>query len=144
MHDVWPSAAWAGIFYIHFQGLLPPNGILPGAKFTLRPSLAFSYFCSVTARHWSSWRQPTCGLVQRMELWNFPSSSFSTEGATYILRAAITLGIGLHRPNLVMTTLRSRCEHYIFILWFLLSFFPRLISVVGDWMSTILPHMVWP
>jgi len=34
----------------------------------------------------------------------------------------------------------------IFILWFLLSFFffSRVISVVGDWMSTILPHMVWP
>jgi len=34
----------------------------------------------------------------------------------------------------------------IFILWFLLLssfFFPRLISAVGDWMSTILPHMVW-
>jgi len=33
-----------------------------------------------------------------------------------------------------------------FILWLLLllSFFPRLISAVGDWMSTILPHMVWP
>jgi len=30
----------------------------------------------------------------------------------------------------------------IFLL--LLLFFPRLISVVGDWMSTILPHMVWP
>jgi len=28
--------------------------------------------------------------------------------------------------------------------FFLLSFFARLISVVGDWMSTILPHMVWP
>jgi len=27
---------------------------------------------------------------------------------------------------------------------FLLSFFPRLISAVGDLMSTILPHMVWP
>jgi len=26
----------------------------------------------------------------------------------------------------------------------LLLFFPRLISAVGDWMSTILPHMVWP
>jgi len=26
----------------------------------------------------------------------------------------------------------------------LYSFFPRLISAVGDWMSTILPHMVWP
>ena len=24
------------------------------------------------------------------------------------------------------------------------SFFPRLISAVADWMSTILPHMVWP
>ena len=32
---------------------------------------------------------------------------------------------------------------YIFIM-FLSSFFPRLISAVGDWMSTILPHMVWP
>jgi len=37
--------------------------------------------------------------------------------------------------------------YYIFcpvISIFLLSFFPRLISAVGDWMSTILPHMVWP
>jgi len=23
-------------------------------------------------------------------------------------------------------------------------FFPRLISAVGDWLSVILPHMVWP
>jgi len=28
--------------------------------------------------------------------------------------------------------------------FYLLSFFPRLISAVGDWMSTILTHMVWP
>jgi len=39
--------------------------------------------------------------------------------------------------------------HYIFARWFLSSFFfhltfPRLISAVADWMSTILPHMVWP
>ena len=27
---------------------------------------------------------------------------------------------------------------------FLSFFFPRLISAVGDWMSTILLHMVWP
>jgi len=32
-----------------------------------------------------------------------------------------------------------------FFFFFLLSFFfPRLISAVADWMSTILPHMVWP
>jgi len=37
---------------------LPPNGILPGVKFTLRPSLAFSYklIGIVTARHLSSGR----------------------------------------------------------------------------------------
>jgi len=29
---------------------LAPNGILPGSVFTLRPSLAFSYIRSVTAR----------------------------------------------------------------------------------------------
>jgi len=45
----------------------------------------------------------------------------------------------------VMAALWNRAGHYIFILWFLSSsFFPRLISAVGDWMSTILPHMVWP
>jgi len=47
---------------------------------------------------------------------------------------------------LVMAALRSRCGHYIFALWFLSSsfFIPRLISAAADWMSTILPHMVWP
>jgi len=28
--------------------------------------------------------------------------------------------------------------------FFLLFLFPRLISAVGRWMFTILPHMVWP
>jgi len=29
-------------------------------------------------------------------------------------------------------------------LFFFLLFFPRLISAAADWMSAILPHMVWP
>ena len=39
-----------------------------------------------------------------------------------------------------MAALYNRAGHYIFALWFLLllSFFPRLISAVADWMSTIL------
>jgi len=51
---------------------------------------------------------------------------------------------------IIMAALWNRAGHYIFMLWFLsssiylLSFFPRLISAVGDWMSTILRHMVWP
>jgi len=47
-----------------------------------------------------------------------------------------------------MAALCNRAGHYIFALWFLLSIFhhvfPRLISAVADWMSSILPHMVWP
>ena len=47
-----------------------------------------------------------------------------------------------------MVALCNRADHYIFALWFLsflfLFFFPRLISAAADWMSAILPHMVWP
>jgi len=49
LHDDWPSPALVHNIYIF--GLLPPNGILPSAKFTLRPSLMFSYIGSVTAWH---------------------------------------------------------------------------------------------
>jgi len=53
-----------------------------------------------------------------------------------------------HYDVLFMVALCNRETIYIFMLWFvvlLLSFFffPRLISAVGDWMSTILRHMVW-
>jgi len=48
-----------GWYAIHtFSGFLVPDGILPGAKFTLHPCLALSYIGSVTARHSSSGRQP--------------------------------------------------------------------------------------
>jgi len=45
------------VHYIYILGALAPNGILSDAVFTLRPSLAFWYIGSVTARHWSSGRQ---------------------------------------------------------------------------------------
>ena len=68
--------------YIHFRGLLPPDGILPRAKFTLRPSLAFSYISSVTARQSSSGSAKLCGIELR--------------APPIFDRAAITLGIGPH------------------------------------------------
>jgi len=52
--------------------------------------------------------------------------------------------------TIFMAALCNRCGHYILPcdFYLLLSssffFFPPLISAVGDWMSTILPHMVWP
>jgi len=46
-----------------------------------------------------------------------------------------------------MAALCNMAGRHIFALWFLLlsfylSVFPRLISAVADWMSTILSHMV--
>jgi len=50
------AVSWAGTLFIHFRSLLAPDGILPGAKFTLRPRLVFWYIGSVTARQSSSGR----------------------------------------------------------------------------------------
>ena len=73
------AISWAGTICIHFREFLPHNGILPGVKFTLRPSLALCYIGSIAARHSSSCRrQPNDGVVQEMELRNFRISSFST------------------------------------------------------------------
>jgi len=51
------------------------------------------------------------------------------------------------RYTLIMVALWNRANHYIFMLWFVLlllsSFFPRLISAAANWMSAILPQMVW-
>ena len=38
----------------------------------------------------------------------------------------------------------NRTDHYNFSCCSLFFFFPRLISAAADWMSAILPHMVWP
>jgi len=62
-----------------FWGLLPPNAILPAAKFTLRPSLAFSHIGSVTARHSTSGRQPN--FVAWYREWNYGTFA---QGASYI------------------------------------------------------------
>jgi len=40
-----------------------------------------------------------------------------------------------------MAAPQSRCGRYIFVRFLL--FFLRLISAVIDWMSTVLPHMMW-
>jgi len=90
------AVSWVGTVYIHFRGLLPSDRILPGAKFTLRPSLAFSYIGSVTARHSSSRRQPN--FVAWYREWNYRTVA---EGAT-----CIRLG-----------------SHHVGHQWFKLSFF---------------------
>ena len=64
LHDLWPSPGLVHYIYF-FRELLPPDGILPHAKFTLRPSIAISYIGSVTARHSSSGRQTKFAALSR-------------------------------------------------------------------------------
>jgi len=58
-----------GTLYIHFWGLLHPNGILPTAKFTLHPSLAFCCIGSIIARHSSTGHQPNVAVWYKE--WNY-------------------------------------------------------------------------
>ena len=85
------AVSWTGTLYIHFLGLLPRNGILPCAKFTLRPTLAFSYIGSVTARHSSTGRQRQ--FAASYKEWNYGTFA---DGATYIRLGGHPAG---HRPT---------------------------------------------
>jgi len=60
-----------GIVYIHFWRLLPLNGILPAAKFTLHPSLAFPILAALLHGTRALASAKVCGMVQGMELWIF-------------------------------------------------------------------------
>jgi len=55
-HDVWPSPVLVHYIYT-FSGALTHNRISPCAKFTLRPTLAFSNIGSATAWHLSNGHQ---------------------------------------------------------------------------------------
>ena len=57
------AVSCAATLHIYFWGLLPPDRILPVAKFTL--SLGFSYIGTVTAWHSSSGRQPNFAALNR-------------------------------------------------------------------------------
>jgi len=85
------AISWAGTLYIHFWGLLSPDGILPGANFILHPSLAFSYIGSITARHSTSGRQPN--FVAWYKEWNY---GIFEDGATYIRLGSHHVG---HQPT---------------------------------------------
>jgi len=85
------AISWAGTLYIHFRGLLPPDGILPDAKFTSHASLAFSYIGSVTAQHLSSGHRPS--FIVWYKEWNYRNFA---EGATYIRLGVHHVG---HRPT---------------------------------------------
>jgi len=70
-----------------FSAALDPDRILPGAKFTLRPSIAFWYIGSVTARHSSSGRQPNFAAWYKE--WTYRTFA---DGAIYIQQGGHHVG----------------------------------------------------
>ena len=82
------AVSCAGILYIHFWGLLPPNGILPNS---LCPSFAFSHIGSVTAWHSSSGASQSLRRDTRNGI-----TELSQRAPLIFSRAAVTLGIGPH------------------------------------------------
>ena len=83
LHAVWLSPGLVHYIYI-FGGF---HGIFPGAKLTLRPTLAFLYIGSITARHSSSGREPSFAVWYKK--WNYGTF---TEGATYIWLGGLHVG----------------------------------------------------
>jgi len=67
LHNVSPSPGL--VLYIYIFGGSCPDRILSGAKFTLRPSLAFVCLGSVTAQHSSSRHQPN--FTASYKEWNY-------------------------------------------------------------------------
>jgi len=85
------AISYIGTLYIHFRGLLSADGILPGAKFTLCPTFAFSYIASVTAQHSTSEREPSFEAWYKE--WNYGTFA---EGITYVPLCGHHVG---HRPT---------------------------------------------
>jgi len=77
LNNVWPSLGLVHYIYI-FQGSCH-DGILPGAKFILHPSLAFFYIGGIMAQHSSSGRQPNFAVWYTE--WNYGTFA---DCATYI------------------------------------------------------------
>jgi len=107
-------------------------------------SLTVTHYLSIISYYLS--RPTTFNIrVEHATEMRFPSVTICNENIV-TLSGASSLGkllagtINLWSPYGIGQTI------YIFMLWFVLSssFFPRLISAAADWMSAILPHMVWP
>jgi len=69
------------------------------------------------------------------------TATYNGEWELLSIAATFTL---LWSPYVIgQTIIFLPCDFYLLSI-FLFFFIPRLISAVADWMSAILPHMVWP
>jgi len=79
-----------------------------------------------------------------------PTTDFRTTTATMTIttfarKTPVVIPAYLLWPPIVLyRSLYFAAVVSFFFFLLLSSFFPRIFSAVGDWMSTILPHMMWP
>ena len=112
------AVSWAGTLYKFlyiFGGSCPLTEFCPVQNSLCLKDLRWYRYCTALQQQASA---KLCGVVQGMELENFRRK-----------RHLYSAG----RPS------RWAPAHILV----LSSFFPRVISPVADWMSFILPHMVW-
>jgi len=103
---------WYTIFT--FSGALAPQWNSARCKIHFASKSCFLLFWQCYGTVLEQWASAKlCGMVQGMELWNFCFSSFSTEGTTYIPRAAIMLGIGPHSSYYLILLLSTFSWHWI-------------------------------
>ena len=81
------------------------------------------------------------GMVPSAAGHYFAASTLQISGlhAVYVCRNIFNLYLLWSPYGIGQTIIFASCR-----LFFLLFLFPHLISAVADWMSAILPHMVWP
>ena len=131
--------------------LLSLKIVVAGSLYIKRGKLSVTYVCNGGRGQLSSeWCHNENDVIMRM-------GAGSAVGVRHHNKNDVTMTIaGLWRCGdwrhvatgcaaLIYGALCNRETIYIFMLLFvLLYFFPRLISAAADWMSAILPHMVWP
>ena len=121
----------------------------------LRPESVFAFVV-----FYAAWRQFACHSLFRYlaecRLTSVRIRCFLNRGHSPEHKASTNMTQRSYElQQLIMAAIWNRAGHCIFALWFLSSFFllslfflsfsfPRLISAVEEWMSTILPHMMWP
>jgi len=95
-----------------FLGLLVRDGILPSAKFTLRPNLVFSYTGSITSQHSTSGHQPKFETWYKngiVELLQRAPPTFGWAAITLALAHILVTGSIARSANLpVFSLLRGR------------------------------------
>jgi len=123
---------------IHFRGLMPPERILPGAKFTYVQILRSPIFAALLHGTPAAGVSQTLRRGTRMWFRNF------RRGRHLYLAGRPSRWATAH--ILVMAALCNRGPLYFcpVVSSIFFPFFPRLISAVADWMSTIPRHMAWP